>query len=632
MKSRMRTVLILTSVALMTSGCGFSGDHIGITDRPDPRPTEPGPMDPFETPPLEMGPTVMADVPPPPIQGGTLTLSADERFAIAADPDRDDLFIVELSSQRVTPVVFEDHDEPGRVVTDEKGIAHVVLRGGGALVSVDIESGDVLRRTPMCSSPSGLAYDETARLLHVACVGGQLLSVNPEDHTILRQIMIEPDLRDVVVSGDALFLTLFRSAQVLEYNRDLGFVARHNAPDAETMRFDEMRGETRAHFRPAVAWRAVATPEGVVVSHQRGMDDEIVLDDRRGGGSAYGGDDPCGGSIVQSVVTPFRPGLGASDTPQQNVAFSVLPVDIADYPSRGGYLVVSAGTGLNTFMGMPAVTFVRKNQPLQDFNCDPGEPVLFAEDIEPVAVAATEDGQIFVQSRQPAELLIVQGFGGAPARVRLSDEDRVDTGHKLFHVDTGAGIACASCHPGGTDDARVWTFSGIGPRRTQNFRGGILGTEPFHWDGDMHDFSMLVDHVFVSRMGAQQPEPEQVDAFARYLDSIPAQPVDTVYNSDPEAVARGRQIFNSETTECSKCHAGVHLTNNKSEDVGTGGTFQVPHLKGIANRAPYMHSGCASTLHARFLDNDCGGGDKHGKTSHLSPAQIDDLVAYLETL
>jgi cytochrome c peroxidase len=54
-------------------------------------------------------------------------------------------------------------------------------------------------------------------------------------------------------------------------------------------------------------------------------------------------------------------------------------------------------------------------------------------------------------------------------------------------------------------------------------------------------------------------------------------------------------------------------------------------LRNLQVRAPYMHDGCATTLKDRF-DPNCGGGDKHGVTSHLTPAEIDDLVAYLETL
>ena len=44
-----------------------------------------------------------------------------------------------------------------------------------------------------------------------------------------------------------------------------------------------------------------------------------------------------------------------------------------------------------------------------------------------------------------------------------------------------------------------------------------------------------------------------------------------------------------------------------------------------------MHDGCAATLRDRF-NPACGGGDRHGVTSQLSSAQIDDLVAYLQTL
>jgi len=44
-----------------------------------------------------------------------------------------------------------------------------------------------------------------------------------------------------------------------------------------------------------------------------------------------------------------------------------------------------------------------------------------------------------------------------------------------------------------------------------------------------------------------------------------------------------------------------------------------------------MHDGCAATLADRF-DPACGGGDLHGKTSHLTPAETGDLVAYLKSL
>jgi hypothetical protein len=60
-------------------------------------------------------------------------------------------------------------------------------------------------------------------------------------------------------------------------------------------------------------------------------------------------------------------------------------------------------------------------------------------------------------------------------------------------------------------------------------------------------------------------------------------------------------------------------------------SLQVPSLRGVGYRAPFLHNGCAATLRARF-DPACGGGDLHGKTSQLTDDQIGDLVSYLESL
>jgi hypothetical protein len=72
------------------------------------------------------------------------------------------------------------------------------------------------------------------------------------------------------------------------------------------------------------------------------------------------------------------------------------------------------------------------------------------------------------------------------------------------------------------------------------------------------------------------------------------------------------------------------FTNNQTVDVGTGAPLQVPSLIGVAHHAPWIHTGCAKTLRERF-DPACGG-DKHGNVAGLADGQIDDLVAYLESL
>jgi len=53
---------------------------------------------------------------------------------------------------------------------------------------------------------------------------------------------------------------------------------------------------------------------------------------------------------------------------------------------------------------------------------------------------------------------------------------------------------------------------------------------------------------------------------------------------------------------------------------------------GIGTRGPFMHNGCAATLADRLTDPTCGGGDKHGGTSSLTPDQMSDLLAYLNSI
>jgi mono/diheme cytochrome c family protein len=250
--------------------------------------------------------------------------------------------------------------------------------------------------------------------------------------------------------------------------------------------------------------------------------------------------------------------------------------------------------------------------------------------VEPVSVAFAGPNRIVVQTREPAQLWVVSELSGATSMISLSQESRADTGHAVFHSNSGGGLACASCHPEGHEDGRVWNFQCEGRRRTQDLGGGIGGTEPFHWGGDLGDFPILVNEVFVGRMSGPTLDREQTAATLRWINSVPAKP-GLRSAADPQ-VLRGKALFDSPSVACFSCHGGGALTNNMTVDVGTSAKFQVPTLRGVGWRAPYMHDGCAPTLAARFGNKFCDGGDAHGKTSQLTPAQLDDLVAFLESL
>jgi mono/diheme cytochrome c family protein len=138
-----------------------------------------------------------------------------------------------------------------------------------------------------------------------------------------------------------------------------------------------------------------------------------------------------------------------------------------------------------------------------------------------------------------------------------------------------------------------------------------------------------MDEVFVRRMNGPQLGAAYVEVLGKWIDSLPALP--HLPAGDPAAVERGRALFASPGVACVTCHNGPLLTNNATVDVGTGRALQVPSLRGLAWRAPYMHDGCAPTLGARFV-LACGGGDHHGVTSRLTPGELADLAAFLRTL
>jgi mono/diheme cytochrome c family protein len=312
----------------------------------------------------------------------------------------------------------------------------------------------------------------------------------------------------------------------------------------------------------------------------------------------------------------------------------VLPVDVAATQDRTRVAVPSAGRShaMNFDGSMHYVVFtppelnVRKS--LSPCGASVPMPPLVGGEPDPqgrvVAVAFDPSGRLALQTRTP------NMFHLGTRSVLLPGRPRKHTGHEIFHLATTGGIACASCHPEGRDDGQVWNFVNFGPRRTQSLAGGIAGTEPFHWAGDMGNFDMLAFDVFLSRMSGPKIEVAHAASLKRWVDTIPR--LEAPGNGDAEAVARGQALFNEPSVGCATCHSGSRLTNNQTMDVNTGaaGPFQVPSLLGVAWRAPYMHQGCAATLEDRF--GPCGGGDRHGQTSQLTVAQRSDLIAYLETL
>jgi DNA-binding beta-propeller fold protein YncE len=592
--------------------------------------TQAGCDSPPPTPPA-LGPTTSAANPPPAISGGTLVLSRDGQTAIAADPDRDRVYLVDLVHRTLRAAVqLSPGDEPGRLAEDAVGHVYVALRSGGALATIDLATGALLARRPACPSPRGVAFDPTGNVVYVACAGGELVTFAPSGDAPLRTVHLRDDLRDVVIDGDRLLVSTFRAPALLEV--DASGTVTHTAPLAELTQIRQVtvnRATTQVvrSFEPTVAWRTIAVPGGGVATiHQRALSSPVGPVQSGGGGGVYGSGAPtcseCSCAVVHSTLSVVQG--RETPAPGATVPTATLPVDVA--VSRDGQTFAVVAAANSTIARLDQVLLVSRSAATAGGDTCAAPSASIAQP-QGQAVAAVFDSadHVLVQTREPAALF----FADTGATLALASERRADTGHTVFHSNSGAFIACASCHPEGRDDGHVWHFDAATPRRTQSLRGGLLATAPFHWDGAESDMHAIMQDVFVSRMQGPTLATDQVQALSHWLDAQPLVP--HLAAADASAVERGRALFADARAACASCHAGSHLTNNQTMDVGTGGAFQVPSLRGLALRAPYMHDGCAASLRDRLVPGECGG-TRHGDVSWMTPAQQDDLVSYLQSL
>lgn len=561
--------------------------------------------------PIDMRTPIESRIRPRPISGGTLAITTDG-MAVAADPDRDLIHVVDLASRSVRhTVTLEAGDEPGRVVQGSLHTVHVVLRGFGGLVSLDTESGSVLARHRLCPDPRGVAFDATDTTLHVSCADGTLLTLS-ESGEALGRALLEPDLRDVVIHDGRVLVSRFREASLI---------------DTDTGTKHTISTEPEAEFAPGVAWRTVLDPRNLpAMIHQQSSKAPVPIDmapDEGGDGGhappgGDGGSTPYGGSGgfcqpgISSTALTFFDRQGATvTTPLPNAR---LAVDVAFAPESAWIALAMPGSAEGeTTMGL---------LPSRDQSCSFADTPII--DGQVTAVAFTGEGTLVMQSREPARLLVQTTLpNGKIEAIELTGESRFDTGHEIFHRATESGISCATCHPEGTDDGHVWVFETLGKRRTQSLDVRLADSAPFHWDGDMDDIDVLIEEVLSHRMGGKRQSAARSDSFTRWMFEQQRPPADAGLD-DPALVATGRELFVS--LDCGSCHNGTELGGTLTTPVRNH-ELQVPSLHRVSLRPPFMHDGRSVTLEAAVSD-------MIASTTQVLPTsdEIDALSAYMRTL
>jgi cytochrome c peroxidase len=122
-----------------------------------------------------------------------------------------------------------------------------------------------------------------------------------------------------------------------------------------------------------------------------------------------------------------------------------------------------------------------------------------------------------------------------------------------------------------------------------------------------------------------------------------------------EAALRGREIFFGTKGNCSACHVGANLADEKFHNIGIGmdrpepdpgrvavskdtkdtGAFKTPTVRNVALTAPYMHDGSLATLEEVVEWYDKGGHANPHLSEKIKPLKLSatekaDLVAFMQ--
>jgi hypothetical protein len=233
-------------------------------------------------------------------------------------------------------------------------------------------------------------------------------------------------------------------------------------------------------------------------------------------------------------------------------------------------------------------------------------------------------------------------------------------------------LSCASCHLDGDGDGRVWDFTdrGQGFRNTIDLRGhGGTAHGRVHWTAnfdEIQDFehdvrgSVLVinGQSFQNGQGGTgligdsvnggQPWPplgasnqgrsadlDDLAAYVSFLDGTSPSPFRAADGNLTSTGALGKTHFESGGQNCSACHPRILFTDSPAgvvHDIGTGGSFDTPSLKGIWGTPPFLHDGRASSIEAVFDTLNAPAGTAHAAVRTLTTQAQSELIAYLREL
>ncbi len=577
-----------------------------------------------------------------------MDVSADGSLLLVANPDNGTVSVVDTASRKKLHEI-KVGDKPEGVTWIGSGpLAAVAVYHEDRVVFLDAREGRVVKKLDVADEPYGIVATKDGNRAWVTHeYPGTVSEIDLKEQKVVRQFTVGSFVRGLCLSADEsrLYVTEFTTGVLHAVDLKSGKVV------------DSWKG----HSTENLARQVVVHPKWpyAYLVHVRSRIDVI-----HGNGSIF----PVLSvvSLVPPDGTKRRSGV-LLDEFNGSVYGNVIcnPWEAAVSPDGRRLYTIYAGTDDMNILA-----------PVDDDYHLVQRVKLLSVGRNPRAIRVSPDGKtVYVYNAMDFAVSIHDADMKKLGSVTVCDPPKTPEwvrGKILFNtakppMTTRKWIACSSCHPDGHSDGRVWQ-NPEGLRKTPALLG-VAHTHPLHWSADrdeVQDFEYTIRGRLMQgpgflggqvkpKVGFEPVELQEkcagrsadLDALAIYTNSFDftLSPNIPAPGQLSEQAQRGKKLFFDKTVACASCHSGPYYTDSslqkpfKLHDIGTGHDdpsekigpkYDTPTLLGVYRTAPYLHHGKAKTL--RDVLTTCNKEDKHGKTSHLKPAELDDLVAFLKAL
>ncbi|MDP6556195.1 MAG: beta-propeller fold lactonase family protein [Pirellulaceae bacterium] len=577
-----------------------------------------------------------------------LAVSPDGKRVFTANRTANSISIIDVASRQVTGEITVGAGPNGVAVNPGGNTVYVANRLDDTVSVVDVATAKATHQIAVANQPYDIIVGNDGAV-YVTCVGKDevVQIIDGGTGTVRQTIPVDQNPRHLALSADEK--TLLVTCDVYDTTRYLDVIDLPSGKVRQRIPLDmvsTIRGV--AFVRPDIVMVAHVNPNpfAPLTQVQQGWVNTngitlVFLSDEK---------PQTVGLLFDEVTRYYSNPYDIAITPDGKLA----------YVTCGGadqVLVVDVTKAINLINKTPI-----EKRPLLRNTLSVSRQFVAAQipvGVNPYGIVMAPDGKfVFVANHLGNTVSIINARSQQVEAV-------VDVGHKtemsqlrrgeiLFNAASlcfQGQFSCASCHPEAHTTGLNWDLEDDGLGNVKNIKTfrGVADTGPFRWQGEALTIGdNECSPTVTGAMRGQALSESDLRALEAYATNVPLLP--NPYHDKDGAISaaaeRGRAIFEGKAS-CDRCHKGPALTIGKRRFVDTGegrydtielstGTkifptqFDVPHLLGAWDSAPYLHDGRAKTLREVFTKHNPN--DKHGKTSGLSAQELNDLIEYLKTL